>query len=62
MNAEICRDPLDRPTGLTVAGNAYDIITELARVRLRHDGILPGHPPGLMQVQKTSSIQMDEDD
>ena len=57
MNAGIFRDPLNRPTGLTVAGNANDIITELARGRLgtmsSFQATLPGKPDQIPPVPAT---------
>ena len=42
MNTEIFRDLLDRHSEFTIAGDAYDIITDLSRVRPRHNNIFPG--------------------
>ena len=46
VNTEIFRDLLDRHSGFTVARDEYDIATELVRVRLRRNNILPGRPIG----------------
>jgi hypothetical protein len=46
MNAEVFRDPLDRHTRLTTTRDSDHIFTELFRIRLRHNNILPGSPPG----------------
>ena len=39
-------DLLDRHSGLPTASNPNDIVTELARVGLRHSNTLPGPPHG----------------
>jgi len=46
VNTEIFRDLLDGHTRLTIAGHAHDIVTELSGIRLRHNNILSGRPPG----------------
>lgn len=43
MYPEVLGDLLDRHSGLPLPGNANHVITELARVGLRHSNILPGH-------------------
>jgi len=43
---EIFRDLLDRYTRFTVTGHAHNIVTKLTGIRLRHNNILSGHPPG----------------
>ncbi|WP_172582590.1 hypothetical protein [Subtercola boreus] len=46
MDPEVLRNPLDRHTRLTVSRHAHNIITELSRIRLRHNNILPARPQG----------------
>jgi len=46
MDTEIFRDLLDRHTRFTVTGHAHNIVTKLTGIRLRHNNILSGHPPG----------------
>src|SRR5699024_11322032 len=51
VDPEVFRDLLDRRSGLTVAGNAHDVVTELARVGLSHNNILPGPPSRASQIR-----------
>jgi hypothetical protein len=46
VNTEVFRDLPDDHTRLTVASDAHHIITKLTGIRLRHNNILSGHPPG----------------
>lgn len=46
MHAEVGRDLLDGHSGFATTRDAHDIVTELARIRLGHNEILPGRPPG----------------
>jgi integrase len=46
VDPEVLGDLLDAHTGLPVAGHPHDVVTELARVGLRHGNILPGPPTG----------------
>jgi len=46
VNPEVLRDLRDRDPGLTVQRDPNNIVTELFRIRLRHDDILPGQPHG----------------
>ncbi|WP_141880410.1 DUF6112 family protein [Homoserinimonas aerilata] len=55
MDTEIFRDLLDRHTRLTAPRDAHDVITELSRIGLRHDAILPGQPSGLARSDVTYS-------
>ena len=57
VNTELFRDLLDHHSGFTVAGDKYDIVTELARVRLRHNNILPVRPPGPAKSRCHLSVQ-----
>ena len=46
VNPEVLGDLLDRDTRLPATGDPHHVVTELARVRLRHNDILPGPPSG----------------
>lgn len=46
MDPEASRHLLDRHSELTTPRDTHNIVTKLARERLGHDAILPGHPPG----------------
>lgn len=46
MDPEVGRDLLDGHPGLATPGDAHDVLTELARIRLGHNDILPGRPSG----------------
>ena len=57
VDAEVSRDLLNRDTGLTATGDADHVVTELFRVRLRHDAILPGPPPRASQIRCHLTMQ-----
>jgi hypothetical protein len=46
VNTEVFRDLLDRHTRFTTPSDLHNIVPELTGIRLRHNNILSGHPPG----------------
>jgi hypothetical protein len=51
VNTDVLRNLLDRHSGITVARDADHIITELARIRLGHDDVLPVAPTRPNQIR-----------
>lgn len=52
----IAKGLLDRHTGLTAPRDTNDVITELSRIRPRHNNILPACPPG-KPTQMSPTVQ-----
>lgn len=57
VNPEIVRDLLDRHSQFAILRDAHNVIAELFRIGLRHDGILPGPPPRASHVRCHLSVQ-----
>lgn len=57
VDTEVGGDLLDRHSRLTVPSDTDNVVAELLRVGLGHDGILPGQPHRASQIRCHLSVQ-----